>query len=152
MKKVKDLTGSFACVKLFDDREVVYKGWGGFRKKGIPQSIGEVFAWHNPIDGKYPPTNFQVGTVKVLYIEKNKKLSLHFHLEKTELFYMVEGSLEVVLVADGIEEKVFFEKGDAMIIEPGMVHSMKGLEENNILLEVSTVDYKYDSYRIKKGD
>lgn len=126
-------------------RKVVEKGWGGTTIDG--RKIGEVFVYHNPVVEGFP-----VGTVKLLFIEQSKKLSLHFHIQKTEIFYCVCGEVEVTLIKDGETKIVTMKQHDAMIILPGMIHSMCGIGEQNILLEVSTLDYSCDSYRISKGD
>lgn len=161
------------CVTLYPERFVVKKGWGAATIKK-ESGIGEVFVFHNSEEKKFrfqkfkhPEgvlcsikndlensicENWSAETVKLLYIEKEKKLSLHFHLKKTEIFYMVEGSLEVTIIHDGVEYVFELRKHDSIIVRPGIVHSMKGLEDNNILLEVSTLDEETDSYRIKKGD
>lgn len=153
-------------------RMFVKKGWGKLFRKTTPPLIdfagkdhdpendlvGEVFVYHpvnhTPFNHVYykHPTNFKVETVKILYIDKDKKVSLHFHISKREIFYLVKGELEVTLISDGQEDTISFKEGDTLCINPGMVHQMKGLEEENILLEVSTLDQASDSYRIKKGD
>ena len=153
-------------------REYIKKGWGMKLKKANPPFIrkgahlhdpeedlvGEVFVYHtsnptpfkNPYEGRNP--QFKVETVKVLYIAQDKKLSLHFHREKIEIFYLVKGRLEITLVSDGQEEIFEIHEGDSLFLPACVVHQMKGLEEENILLEVSTEDSPQDSYRIQKGD
>ncbi len=144
---------------LFKDCRVtkrleIKKGWGSFK-----DGIGEVFAYHKEDDilntsrlhNLKNPT-FEVGTVKLLYIAKDKVLSTHFHIEKREVFFMAHGSLKVTLTRDGISKEIVLTPGDCILIPPGLVHSMMGLEDQNILLEVSTLDKASDSYRVKKGD
>lgn len=153
LKKIQDIEscGTFGKIKL-RKRDMIPKGWGAFIDKSDFSKIGEILVWHNKYRFMSPQEDFEVGTVKLLYIEKDKKFSLHFHVKKTEIFYCIKGSFLVRLIADGEEENILFEPGESMLILPGMVHQMTGLEEENILLEVSTVDKKYDSYRIQKGD
>jgi len=152
-------------------RIFIEKGWGVKLRKSAPpftqterlknhtsdDLVGEVFVYHKDhpgSDGIHSHFNpvFEVGTVKLLYVAKNKKLSLHFHKEKEEIFYMVKGALSVTLISDGKKDVIKFEEGDTLYIPPCMVHQMKGLQKENILLEVSTKDEKIDSYRIEKGD
>ena len=128
-------------------RHFVKKGWGS-AKDAAGASVGEVFVYHAPIE-KDP---FRVETVKLLHIEKDKKLSLHFHVSKKEIFYIISGCIEIELIHDGATETVMATPGYCCIIEPGMVHSMKGIDANNVLIEVSTLDRAEDSYRIRKGD
>lgn len=144
--------------ELFNDclvakRIEIKKGWGSFK-----ENIGEVFVYHkqNPLDfighGSSKNPTFEVGTVKVLYIEKDKKLSTHFHIEKSEIFYMATGSLLVTLTRDGKSYEFLLSEGDCIFIPPGLVHSMKGVDDKNILIEVSTLDKPSDSYRVSRGD
>lgn len=116
------------------------KGWGG-------ESI--CFDYGKNVSAFYGE---EIKTVKVLYFEKNKKCSLHYHQEKFEVFHMLFGKLFVNLVWNGVEYDVLMVPGDSICIDRNLVHQMTGLEETNILLEISTQDYDHDSYRIKKGD
>ena len=136
-----------------------YNNWCG-RRIATGSRIGEVFAYHKNSPSIYSNLNdqgicnpnFEVGTVKILYIARDKKLSLHFHLDKEEIFYMVTGDIELTLISNGIKQISRFSKGESLLIKPGMVHQMKGLSDENILLEISTLDCPNDSYRIEKGD
>lgn len=98
--------------------------------------------------------SFKAETVKLLHIAKDKQLSLHFHVKKTEAFYMVKGAVDVYFVDQKDNKlKVFLlDEGQSVLIEPGFMHSMEGLRKENLLLEVSTYDTPEDSYRIIKGD
>lgn len=138
----------FGCV-VMDPRHTIEKGWGS-----LGNSIGEVFVYHK--ESQFQEDSSLIcfpETVKVLYIEKGKTLSTHFHVEKEEIFYCANGLIEVVLIANGRAESVEFGCGESMFIPRGMVHSMSGLVHGpNILIEVSTLDKPEDSYRIRKGD
>lgn len=129
-------------------RTTIKKGWGGFDQTGI----GEVFVYHTEQENEMSKMN--VETVKLLYIKKDKQLSFHYHSEKKEIFYMITGRIELLAAPKytGIGQKFFLQEGDTVLIEPGLIHSMKGLEEKNILLEVSTLDKLEDSIRLIKGD
>lgn len=119
--------------------EYISKTWGS-----------ETFLYHNNKAFKAEP--FVCETVKLLTIEKEKNLSIHFHKEKVERFIMIHGAIEVTLIEDGIMETFLFQKGDPpLIIKPCLVHSMKGINDINYLIEVSTLDRVKDSYRITKG-
>lgn len=136
---------------LVSKRKEVKKGWGSFQ-----DGIGEVFVYHKEdfhdlIHNTSKNPTFDVGTVKLLYVAKDKRLSTHFHLSKQEIFFLVAGSLKVVLIRDGIEKELILVPGDCILIPPGLVHWMEGIEEQNILLEVSTLDKPEDSFRIKRG-
>lgn len=152
-------------------RIFIKKGWGVKLRQTMPpftqterlknhtsdDLVGEVFVYHKDhpgSDGIHSSFNpvFEVGTVKLLYVAKNKKLSLHFHKDKKETFFVVFGAFEVILISDGIKDVVKFEEGDTLYIPPCMIHQIKGLHKKNILLEVSTKDDAQDSYRIRKGD
>ena len=129
-------------------RNSIEKGWGW-----LNGNIGEVFAFHTlRADGNKQNDLDQVETVKLLYIAKDKRLSTHYHLKKTEIFVCVTGAIKVVFVDGGEERSYDLKPGDHMRVRPGKIHYMVGLEENSVLLEVSTEDFANDSYRIEEGD
>lgn len=134
---------------LVSKRKEIKKGWGSFEG-----GIGEIFAYHKEdfVNNATKNPTFDVGTVKLLYIAKDKRLSTHFHRDKKEIFFVAFGSLKVVLIRDGIEKELTLVPGDCIFIPPGLVHWMQGIEDQNILLEVSTLDKPEDSYRIVKGN
>ena len=146
MNYMKDVSPS-KCPSLCLTHPIkhIQKGWG--RKS---DNVGEVFVYHQPQE---LDKALNVETVKLLHLAKGKQLSIHFHCEKREYFYMVRGSLDVLLWEEFDNcVKIKLEQGQRMMIPPGMRHRMIGVEEENILLEVSTLDKDEDSYRIEKGD
>lgn len=118
---------------------------------------------------------------KILRFVKDRKCSLHYHMKKTETFHLLSGKLKVLWCNDsermelikktGWDEvkqykhsehyredaimelckEEILEPGDTFHLEPGLVHMMVALEDSD-LLEISTQDFKDDSYRIIKGD
>lgn len=123
---------------------LIPKGWGGKTEMNgrVEGSVGEVI-----FD---PP--FKIETTKLLYFAQGRRLSKHFHVQKSEIFYLVSGCLEVRLWdKDAEEHQIMMIPGDSLLIPPGLIHQMYG-EEESILLEVSTFDSLEDSYRIEKGD
>lgn len=132
---------TFRAVKFKRNPFVKNKGWG---REFYAHSHGDgVSAFYQ---------NDNVETVKVLYFEKNKKCSLHYHQDKFEVFYMLHGSLMLELVWNGQHYFVEMIVGDYLTVPRNLIHQMTGLEETNILLEISTQDRDRDSYRISKGD
>lgn len=123
---------------------VIKKGWGK-----------EEFLFHPHYENpKHLHDLGEVETVKLLHFEKNKKLSLHFHLAKNEYFRMLVGTVYVELVDLQREEMYNFDlkEGQKIFIPAGMLHRMTGMEEKNILIEISSLDKSEDSYRLIKGD
>lgn len=134
--------GALICQKA----RVIEKGWGR-----EDDGVGEVFAYHQPQE--YLSQNLKVETVKLLHIAKGKKLSRHFHIKKREIFILACGLLKVELWdSSGKLTEIEMRKDSRLIIEPGWQHRMTGLADENVLVEVSTLDEESDSYRIEKGD
>ena len=134
------------------------KGWGVDGTYGLIDKsgsshvrIGEVYAYHGcEEDREY---RLSVETVKVLYFSKDKKLSLHFHGKKDEIFVCALGAIELETISpSGKTEYRILKPGHRVFIPKFMPHRMKGLEDINILVEVSTHHEDDDSYRIEKGD
>ncbi len=89
---------------------------------------------------------------KLLHFYKGKKCSLHFHVRKDETFFLQSGRLKVSLRhSDGRDEAVVMEPGDSLLITPGLMHQMEGLEESD-LFEFSTQHFDEDAFRVARGD
>lgn len=91
---------------------------------------------------------------KILFFEKGKKCSYHYHKIKHETFYLHSGKLQIrygsfddTLVS---MTKILF-PGDKFTIPPLLRHQMVALEDSE-LFEFSTEHFEDDSYRILKGD
>ncbi len=91
---------------------------------------------------------------KLLYFNKGKRCSWHFHKLKDEVFYVQSGK---VLVKYGNDDKienaqeVILEAGDNFHVYIGLRHQVIALEDTE-LFEFSTTHYDSDSHRIQKGD
>ncbi len=91
---------------------------------------------------------------KILEIRKGKRCSLHYHVLKTETFYLRSGRLKL-RIKERPESEVIEEfemlPGDCMDVRPGLVHQMEALEDSE-LYEFSTQHFESDSYRLVRGD
>ena len=91
---------------------------------------------------------------KLLFFEKGKRCSWHYHKRKEETFYIHSGKLQLVY---GYMDD--FKDADTLIRNPGdkfevpreLRHQMMGLEDTE-MYEFSTTHFESDSYRVKKGD
>lgn len=87
---------------------------------------------------------------KILEINPDSQLSLHFHLLKEEHLYNMQGDCTIECLTTNADS-VFFqlEEGCSFHIKPGLVHrfSTKG---GCTLLEASTFHRDSDSYRVQK--
>lgn len=106
--------------------KVVKKGWG--REEWIENS--------------------PLYCAKLLHVKYPKKCSLHFHEKKFETFHMLSGT--VLLEIDN--ETYKFLPGDTVDIRPYQEHRFGGIDEDSMILEVSTQHFESDSVRIEKGD
>jgi len=88
---------------------------------------------------------------KKLLLKKGKRSSLHFHVQKTETFYVQTGKVRMELIRQGARETVDLGPGDTLEITPGLVHRFTGVEDAEIF-EFSTQHFEEDSYRVEKGD
>lgn len=96
---------------------------------------------------------------KLLYFNKGKRCSFHYHKLKDETFYLQSGKLlirycDIHDYEDGGEEVVdekILNEGDNFYVYPTLIHQMVALE-NSELFEFSTQHFDEDSYRIIKGD
>tara|TARA_Y100000310_G_C20417461_1_gene685022 strand:- start:442 stop:816 length:375 start_codon:yes stop_codon:yes gene_type:complete len=91
---------------------------------------------------------------KLLYFDKGKKCSWHYHKIKDEVFYLQSGKLRVLYGEDDkIEEakEIILKPGQNFYIHPELRHQMIALEDSE-LFEFSTEHFEEDSYRVLKGD
>ena len=91
---------------------------------------------------------------KLLFFEKNKKCSWHYHILKDEVFYLQSGKLIVKYgETDNLEdaEDLVLLPGQNFHVYRGLRHQMIALEDSE-LFEFSTQHFDSDSYRIEKGD
>lgn len=86
---------------------------------------------------------------KFLHFKRFYPCSLHMHREKTETFYVLKGRFQIDLVdmAEESCETIYLNQGHTLDIKPYLYHRIMGIEDDNVLLEVSTHDEPEDSYR-----
>lgn len=91
---------------------------------------------------------------KLLYFNKDKKCSWHYHKVKDEVFYLQSGAMLVKYSdEDNIEnaKEIILKAGDSFHVYIGLRHQMYALEDCE-LFEFSTQHFENDSIRIIKGD
>ena len=91
---------------------------------------------------------------KLLFFERGKKCSWHYHKIKDETFYVQSGELMVIYGRDKDINKakiIIMKPGDKLHIPPGMIQQMQARKSTE-LFEFSTQHFEDDSYRIERGD
>ena len=90
---------------------------------------------------------------KILSFEKDKKFSMHYHILKTESWYVAKGSFELKWIDpdNGNHHRENLKVGDIITNFPGHAHQLYALEQSEVF-EVSTQHFDSDSYRIEKGN
>ena len=90
---------------------------------------------------------------KLLKFNKGAKFSMHFHCEKDESWFVLNGKFLVRYIdtKDATEKVVELQENDVWRNTPLLPHQVICLEEGTII-EVSTPDSVEDNYRIAKGD
>ena len=76
---------------------------------------------------------------KLLFVRAGQALSLQFHRQKDESWYVQEGraELQIGLPGDAIPNSEVVGPGAAFRLRPGTVHRVRAIEDT-LLLEVST--------------
>ena len=91
---------------------------------------------------------------KLLFFEKDKRCSWHYHVLKDEVFYLQSGKM---LLKYGDDDDITKAKelvlnpGDSFHVYIGLRHQMYAIEESE-LFEFSTEHFDEDSHRIQKGN
>ena len=90
---------------------------------------------------------------KFLKFNKGAKFSMHFHREKDETWYVIDGVFDVLVIdtKDASVSRQRLEAGGVHRNEPLVPHQIICVEPGTIL-EVSTPDSVEDNYRVARGD
>ena len=89
---------------------------------------------------------------KILEIKKGYSTSMHFHIDKHEVFYILEGILKVnwIDTESTKEHIIYVPQGMSMEMPQGVPHSLIASEADVKLIEASTFHRDEDSYRLWK--
>lgn len=102
---------------------------------------------------EYWLNNDEAFCTKLLEFEEGKQCSLHYHIIKKELFYVVSGLFELIRIdpTNAKETVDILKSGDFLVINPGIAHQIK-CSKGGVILECSTLHKENDSFRVKPGD
>jgi mannose-6-phosphate isomerase-like protein (cupin superfamily) len=92
---------------------------------------------------------------KLLQFGKGNKMSLHFHRDKDETWYVLSGqfSLNTLDMENAEMLTRGFNEGDCLHLPPFSPHQLECLSDGGgTIIEVSTPDDSADNYRIAPGD
>lgn len=92
---------------------------------------------------------------KILHFSKaGSKFSMHFHKDKDETWYVNAGKFKLRFIDTNTAElhEEILEQGDVWRNPPMLPHQLESLEDDSIIVEVSTADSVEDNYRIAAGD
>ena len=89
---------------------------------------------------------------KVLVLEKGKKCSMHFHMNKLETMFLQAGRVDIRFRDPRNAEDYVVElhPGDSVRIPRGQQHQIIAVEDSR-LFEFSTKHEETDSYRVELG-
>ena len=90
---------------------------------------------------------------KLLKFNKGAQFSMHFHREKDETWYVLDGKfmVEWIDTKDASRHKQELNQGDTWRNKPLFPHKIYCIMEGTII-EVSTPDSVEDNYRVMPGD
>lgn len=90
---------------------------------------------------------------KILNFNAGAKFSMHFHKDKDETWYILNGEFKLTYIdtVDASEKTIMLNYGDTWRNKPLMPHQLECLYGGRII-EVSTADSVEDNYRIRPGD
>jgi len=84
---------------------------------------------------------------KILNVNNGHCCSIHYHKNKDETFYILEGKIRLELFGETITLK----EGESIRLQPYSLHRFCALE-NSKIIEISTHHEDSDSYRVVKSD
>lgn len=90
---------------------------------------------------------------KLMRFNTDARFSMHFHAEKDETWYVLDGRFEVrwINTKDASTDSCVLVAGDTWRNRPLFPHQVICLEAGTVI-EVSTPDSVEDNYRVGKGD
>ena len=90
---------------------------------------------------------------KVLHFNEGAEMSMHYHVEKRETWYVAKGKLILKTINPDTADELscIVKEGQVIEVYRGVAHQLEALEDSDIF-EVSTPDKPEDSYRIWTGD
>ena len=91
---------------------------------------------------------------KLLFFNKGKRCSWHYHKIKDEVFYLQSGKMMVYYsIQDDLEKanQIVLHPGDNFHVYRGLRHRMTAIEETE-MYEFSTQHFEEDSYKLMRGD
>ena len=90
---------------------------------------------------------------KFMRFKTGAKFSMHFHANKDETWYVLNGKFEVryIQTKDASIQTQILNEGDTWKNEPLEPHQLICIEEG-VIIEVSTPDSVEDNYRVMPGD
>jgi quercetin dioxygenase-like cupin family protein len=90
---------------------------------------------------------------KLLKFNQDARFSMHFHAEKDETWYVIDGKFKVIVIdtVNASQSEHILGPGDTWRNPPLLPHQVICLEEGT-LIEVSTADSVEDNYRVMPGD
>lgn len=90
---------------------------------------------------------------KELFIKKGCYTSMHYHLEKHEVFYITDGILLVYVIdsTTGDISSHVLREGQRMEIPQGLAHQLVSHVNSVTFIEVSTFHKDSDSYRVQES-
>jgi len=91
---------------------------------------------------------------KILHFKAKGEMSTHYHIDKSETWYILKGNFYVSGIHPDTAEEYYFNatEGDIIDIKRGTIHSLRCESESGDIMEVSTPDDSEDNYRVYKGD
>jgi mannose-6-phosphate isomerase-like protein (cupin superfamily) len=90
----------------------------------------------------------------LIFDKKGSKFSMHFHAQKDESWYVLNGSFIVRWIDTNTSEitEHVLNSGSTWHNEVLFPHQLEALEDNSTIIEVSTPDSVKDNYRVMPGD
>ena len=82
-------------------------------------------------------TQNEASTVKLIYLDGDKRLSLQYHNHRKEFWKVIKGQIRVQLE----KETRTLNAGESILIPEKAVHRLMGAGVDAIVLEISTGDF-----------
>jgi mannose-6-phosphate isomerase-like protein (cupin superfamily) len=142
LQKVVVFASENSCLYLFS---------GPSAGKKLKNGVQSTFDFREKYWGTIETITNNLYTGKRLFFRKNQHSSLHFHVKKTETYFIHSGQLLVRLRAGRGEDRFFeLSSHNTLCIAPGLMHQDGGLKDT-VIIEISVHDEDSDSFIVENG-
>lgn len=142
---LKEVINSASSAKYTDAKDWQALGDGLKQCRNLTRRVDKTWGYEIWV------ANSELYCGKLLHFDAGKSCSLHFHVKKTETFFLHSGKVVIQLRdRDSNDSAINLWPGESLHIPAGTMHRITAIEDSD-LFEFSTQHFDSDSYRVERS-